>query len=131
MDAIREREANEMREQKRVKSLTTEQREIERQEQIKKNRQLKKKKYDQFSFMNDSSDTTYIANVYKTNSENDENIKRKKKEFAKKDERTIFYERICKKDSKKYDQKECKRKCYSSLTQFLVTCTVRQIGIVK
>ena len=129
MDAIREREANELREQKRVQSLTPEQREIERQEQIKKNKQLKMKKYDQFSFMNDSSDTTYIANVYKTNSENDENIERKKKEFAKNDEKTVFMKEWCKNnknnnfcicpssDLKKYDQEEWKKKCDLSLTQ--------------
>ena len=102
-------------------------RENEAKERLLTPKQLKTKKYDQFSFMNDSSDTTYIANVYKTYSENDENIERKKKEFAKNDEKTVFMKEwcknnknnfcICPSDSKKYDQKEWKKKCDSSLTQ--------------
>ena len=38
----------------------------------------KKKRYDNFSYINDSRDKKHIANVYKKYSENDENVKRKR-----------------------------------------------------
>ena len=87
----------------------------------------KKKRYDNFSYINDSSDKKHIANVYKKYSENDENVKRKRKEFAVNDEKTTFMKEWCKNnnndicvcpsDSKKYDQKEWNNKCDSSFTQ--------------
>ena len=112
MDVIRERE--------RQEALSPEKKEIEKQERLKKIKESRKKRYDEFTYINNSSDRTNIDDIYKTYSENDENAERKRKQFDSNSDKTVFIKEWCKNNKNEFclcndkiNQKEWNKKCNS------------------
>ena len=119
MDFIRENERRQALSPEE-RELEDKKKEIEKQERLKKIKESRKKRYDEFTYINNSSDRTNIDDIYKTYSENDENAEQKRKQFDSNSDKTVFMKEWCKNNKNEFclcndkiNQKEWNKKCNS------------------